>query len=244
MNNPYYMEIPIAPKSGPFRGILSTLYAGDIGPSWERSNSARLRFLYDLGIAPERVVNLRQEHTRQVLTAAEVKRDSSVFRGDSSVFRGDGLVTADRELVLAVTVADCLPIFLHDCKTGAFGIVHSGWKGTGIVLEAMQRMTERYGTHAGDVHAAIGPGIGACCYRVDESRAGIFAGEFGKGPVQERDGGHYLDLKEANRDLLERAGVRSLYVSRECTACTPWLGSYRRQGQASFVRMIALIGFF
>ena len=67
-----------------------------------------------------------------------------------------------------------LPIFLVDPVTGAFGLVHSGWKGTGIVHAALESMMAAFGTDPRDVSVTIGPGIGPCCYRVPEERARVF----------------------------------------------------------------------
>jgi hypothetical protein len=155
----------------------------------------------------------------------------------------DGMITDGPDTVLSVTVADCLPIFLLDTASGAFGLVHSGWKGTGIVLEALRAMRARYGTLPRNVTATIGPGIGACCYRVAEERAAFFAGQFGTATVvRHQDGRPSLDLREANIALLRTAGVEELTVVNDCTSCTEALGSYRRQGPESYTLMLACIG--
>ena len=54
----------------------------------------------------------------------------------------------------------------------------------------------------------------------------------------------YLDLREANIELLRRAGIDAVRVVTDCTACTPWLGSHRREGPSAFTRMLALLGYF
>jgi len=146
------------------------------------------------------------------------------------------------DVTLTVTVADCLPIFLVDTVTGAFGLVHSGWKGTGIVVDAVAAMTARHGTRPQDVVATIGPGIGACCYRVPEERAALFAERFGAAAVT-RDLGPEprLDLRAANAALLREAGVSEIGVVTECACCSPRLGSFRRQGPESYTLMCAFL---
>jgi copper oxidase (laccase) domain-containing protein len=165
------------------------------------------------------------------------------------------LVSRDREIWLSVTVADCLPVYLLDTESGAFGILHSGWKGTGIVLKALALMAERWNTRAPAVAVVLGPCIGSCCYRVDEGRARSFAEEFGgpggayplgppvirrspKGPGPAEP---FLDLQAANARLLAGAGVRNLTVCRDCTFTDERLGSFRREG-TDYTRMLALIG--
>lgn len=159
-----------------------------------------------------------------------------------AALEADGMVTSRPDAVLTVTVADCLPIFLADRRTGAFGLVHSGWRGTGIVREAIRVMTESFGTRAGDILAVIGPGIGPCCYTVGQERHDGFRGQFGEAAVSRGPGGDFrLDLKTANVQLLEAAGVCSILVTTDCTCCSPGLGSFRREGEG-FHRMLAFLG--
>jgi copper oxidase (laccase) domain-containing protein len=117
--------------------------------------------------------------------------------------------------------------------------VHSGWKGTGIVLEALRAMNARYGTRPADVEVMVGPGIGPCCYTVPAERARAFEAEFGPGSVARIGGQARLDLRAANVALLDAVGVAVITVVSNCTACTPALGSFRRQGQRDYVLMLA-----
>jgi YfiH family protein len=169
------------------------------------------------------------------------------------------MVCGDQDIALCVTVADCLPVFLLDTESGMFGLVHSGWKGTGIVLQALERMRKIGGTRVEAVAAILGPCIGSCCYRVDAQRAFAFEKEFGvvasaatfesmqenAPPVTRReqcpDGPvWYLDLKAANVRLLADAGVRNIAVCGDCTFTDTRLGSFRREGQ-DFTHMAAMI---
>ncbi|MDR3200909.1 MAG: polyphenol oxidase family protein, partial [Spirochaetales bacterium] len=119
-----------------------------------------------------RFVWLAQEHTRIVHRAdADCQAAGRV---------GDGLVTNDQETLIGVTVADCMPVFLWDRASGARAVLHSGWKGTGIVREALRLMRNCYGSEAANIYAILGPGIRACCYAVPQERAESFALEFGE----------------------------------------------------------------
>jgi YfiH family protein len=156
---------------------------------------------------------------------------------------------------LAVIVADCLPVFLYDTEGGAFGLLHSGWRGTGIVLKALALMAGRWGTRPEAVAAALGPCICSGCYRVDAARAGAFEAEFGGGgeyPLGrvvrewEPEGGRSekefsLDLRAANARLLANAGVRNIAYCENCTYTDARLGSFRREG-AGYTRMAAVMG--
>jgi polyphenol oxidase len=140
----------------------------------------------------------------------------------------DALITDRAGLALVVTAADCVPVFLYDPVRRAVGAVHAGWRGTvaGICAAAVEAMAETYGCEPGEIHAAVGPSIGPCCYEVDEAVAGPVRAYYGKGDSSEglllpgrAPGKYMLDLWAANRQDLLRAGVLHVSVSGACTAC-------------------------
>ena len=212
---------------------ISTAAAGDMGPSGG-ANPRRDAWFRQLGVNPDRTFLHQQVHSRTVVVVGS----GSVCVGEPA----DGAVTADPGVALAVTVADCMPIFVHDRENGVFAALHSGWKGTGIVLRALDLMQQRWGSRAESVSVLLGPCIGPCCYPVDEERAAAFVSEWGnRAVVRDRENRPRLDLRRANVEMLESRGVRDITLITDCTGCTGELGSYRRQGPASFVRMIAVI---
>ena len=216
----------------PLMGI-STLAAGDMRlPPPENVNRERL--LRHLGCDAARLKFAAQTHSRQVLPT-----DLSTVPGST----GDGLVSRDPRCVLSVTVADCLPVFLSSADTGAFGLVHSGWKGTGIAGRAVDLMIGEFGCDPRSIQACIGPGIGPCCYSVDEERAEAFGREHGTGVVRRGDSVR-LDLRAANIRILAERGVERIRVIETCTSCSRFLGSFRREGPSGFTRMLAFIGYF
>jgi copper oxidase (laccase) domain-containing protein len=153
-------------------------------------------------------------------------------------------------------------VFLHDTEGGAFGLVHSGWKGTGIVLRALRLMGERWKVRPEAVAAILGPCLRSCCYRVGEERARAFEAEFGGdgplGPVTreapipgEPGRAFFLDLQAANARLLAAEGVRNIAVCGDCTFTDERLGSFRREGvrdnpgdPSLYTRMAVLVGRF
>jgi purine-nucleoside/S-methyl-5'-thioadenosine phosphorylase / adenosine deaminase len=221
---------------------VSLLPAGDLVIGASDGGSARRRLLKLLGIAEKRVCSLHQVHSMLVFSADEIGYPDSAHI--ASEVEGDGLVCESGDAVLAVTVADCFPIFLADRRRGAFGIVHSGWRGTGIVIAALHRMAQEFGTFAEDVDAVVGPGIGPCCYNVPEERAELFRTSYGEECVSAERGRFFLDLGLVNTALLEAAGVHSVTRVANCTSCTPFLGSFRREGPGVYTHMLALIGHF
>lgn len=145
-----------------------------------------------------------------------------------NLWRGDGIITTNPKLVPVVTVADCLPIFLYDLKTGCRGVLHSGWKGTGIVVKALKLAERIYGAQASDFSVVIGPHIHSCCYQVDEKRIEYFTSHFGSSCIIPPN---HLSLAQANVNLLREAGVPedNILCCSDCTCCDPRLGSFRRE---------------
>jgi YfiH family protein len=180
-----------------------------------------------------RFVWLSQEHTR-IVHRADGGRE---IAGSA----GDGLVSGDPQTLIGVSVADCMPIFLWDTASGARAVLHSGWKGTGIVREALRLMREGFAAQAANVRAILGPGIRACCYAVPRERACAFAAEFGEDAGFSRSGAWYIDLAAANRNILAAEGVTHVYTHPECTRCDTRFSSFRRQGSGNFTRMLAVI---
>lgn len=150
--------------------------------------------------------------------------------------QADALLEDTPGAVIAVKTADCVPILLVDERHRAVAAVHSGWRGTadGIVGRAVEAMARRFGTAPADLHAAIGPAIGACCYEVGEEVAARFG----------RQGRMHLDLAEENRRQLIAAGLDSsrIYESGLCTRCRAEdFHSFRRDASAAG-RQFSFIG--
>ncbi len=222
------------PFEGP-RIVMSLRDAGDMGYREGTEPPARKELFRTLGVDGGMVVSCQQIHSRRVCVVS-----SPVSR----LLKGDGLVTENRDLILGASAADCMPVFLIDRKKGNFGVVHSGWKGTGIVAGALDIFTGRLGADKDDMAVILGPSAGVCCYEVDGERSRIFRNEWGDSAVEERGGSFFLNLPAANAAILERYGVSEVYEFHECTICNPRYGSFRREGPDDYTRMLALIGYF
>jgi hypothetical protein len=150
--------------------------------------------------------------------------------------QGDALLENTPGSVIAVKTADCLPILLVDERRQAVAAVHAGWRGTvaGVVPHAIALMGERFGTLPADLHAAIGPGIGVCCFEVGPEVAAQF-GVQGRAPI---------NLSDTNRRQLLDSGVTAerIYASNGCTRCQPEeFHSFRRDQEAAG-RLYSFIG--
>jgi len=157
----------------------------------------RQRLAKALGLSPGQVVFARQVHGTNLIEHPEPR--NHVPEGDGHVVRRSGTAPL-------VFVADCLPVALSGPRGVA--MVHAGWRGLadgilGAGAEAVEATS-----------AAIGPGIGPCCYEVGAEVLGAFAG-LGDGIAA----GPMLDLAEVARRQLARAGVEQVESAGLCTSC-------------------------
>ena len=162
---------------------------------------------------------------------------SLVARGPGCIGEGDALITGEPGIAVSIRTADCFPILLADPRTNSVAGIHAGWRGTaaGIVAAALARMCNEFGTDSRDVYAAIGPGIGGCCYEVAED----VAHQFGLPRAGK------LNLAVENRTQLIRAGLKPERIEQVggCTFCNPaqffsWRRDHDRAGRMiSFIRV-------
>jgi YfiH family protein len=173
-------------------------------------------------LSQDGMASLKQIHSSVCLIAD---------RTSGCVGEGDGLITDRPDVTVSVRTADCFPILLADLSNRVIAAVHAGWRGSAghVVIEALRRI----GATPQNVHAAIGPGIGVCCYEVGSE----VARQFGL------DRAGKIDLAEANRRQLIEAGVpeSQIEILDACTCCDPErFHSYRRDKQEAG-RMISYI---
>lgn len=216
------------------------------------------------GSNPWPLISLRQIHS-DVIHVVESPKSVRLV--------GDGLITNLPRIALGVLTADCFPVLLVDTRNQAVGAFHAGWRGTAqrIAEKGVGAMRREYGTRPEDVQAAIGPGIHKCCYAIGEEvrsqfesqfdYAGeLFREQYSPDPIREkypllflnvRPPGHgdtatklYLDIMEANRRQLLKAGVPEAQISvlDNCTSCRTQSFFSHRAENGLTGRMMALVG--
>jgi YfiH family protein len=163
---------------------------------------------------------------------------------------GDAVVSNVAGLVLAVLVADCVPVLVADPFTGAAGAIHAGWRGTcaRVGPAAVGMMRERFGTEPANLVAAIGPSIGPGDYEVGEGLVTSFQ-QAGHGATdlarwfERRDNRLLLDLWSANRDQLIAAGLRPdrIFICGLSTLAHPEIFDSFRSAGADAGRMTAIV---
>jgi YfiH family protein len=182
-------------------------------------------------------------------------------------------MTDQSGVLLGIQTADCIPVLVADRKRRAVAAFHAGWRGTvhRIVESGIGRMRLAFGSRPEDLIAAIGPGIGPCCYEVGEEVLSAFESQFAyfidlfhevydSDPVRQkypmlfltqRAPGHspigpslHLDLVEANRRQLLAAGLKpgAIKLVGGCTSCQPELFFSHRASQGHAGRMFGVIG--
>jgi YfiH family protein len=213
------------------------------------------------------IVTLRQFHSNVAVIASRADSIRPTPR------KADGMMTAEPGILLAVQTADCIPVLVADRRQRVVAAFHAGWRGTvkRIVECGIGRMRVEFGSLPEDLIAAIGPGIGVCCYSVGEEVRSEFESQFAyarelfrdvcdSDPIRrkypmlfltQRAPGHspigpslHLDLVEANRRQLLDAGLRddAISVTGGCTSCHGELFFSHRASRGHAGRMWSVIG--
>ena len=229
---------------------MSLKKAGSMRFRWNETNPNRLDFLSGIAGRNREIAQVELIHSKTVYPVDDAEEVLNL--------QGDGIITKNPQIIPVVTCADCMPIFIYNPETKVFGTLHSGWKGTGIVAEAIQKACRIYGGKPSDFCVVLGPHIHSCCYKIDEERAKYFSVNFGEDcvePYNNRRAIHFpgdpkkgqlgdvvcdsvrgdwtfsLSLAQANVNVLHGLGIDdgSIVVARECTCCNHAFGSFRRQ---------------
>lgn len=216
------------------------------------------------GNAETPLISLRQYHSKVAFAVSGLADQSR---------KADGLMTASPGILLAIQTADCIPVLVADRKRRVVAAFHAGWRGTvnRIVESGVGKMRLEFNSRPQDMVAAIGPGIGPCCYSVGEEvltesesqfnyASELFHEVYDSDEVRkkypmlfltQRAPGHspigpnlHLDLIEANRRQLLDAGVKpnAIRLVGGCTNCMPGLFFSHRASKGHAGRMMSVIG--
>ena len=231
----------------------------------------RRRLLGSLRAHRMRLLTLRQIHSDMIRSFDSPKGSASAAL-DS--LRGDGCITNRPGLLLSILSADCLPILIADLRQRVVAAFHAGWRGTvrRIAQKGVGRMRLLYGSRPEDLRAAIGPGIGVCCYEVGaevieefesqfvyasslfrlpperqrplEERHSLFFRNAVKGPFFGKKPKAHLDLVKANVAQLLEAGMadENIWAEAPCTHCHAELFFSHRRDLGCAGRMMGVIG--
>ena len=209
---------------GPYRSLNLGRFTDDDPDAVERNRAA---LASGLGV---RFAYARQVH------GAHVARVLDVPANGSPAEAADGQATALRDVAPMVLTADCLPIAV--AGGGAVAMLHAGWRGlaAGVIGEGVRAVRGLQTDGGAPLHAAIGPGAGACCYEVSDEVRHVFASY---GPAARRS--RNLDLKAIAQRQLEDAGVGSIDDVGLCTICSESLFFSHRRDRGITGRQAGLV---
>lgn len=201
-------------SSAPFASLNLGGTVGDT-PAAVRQNHERIYAA--LGVNGQRAVTTWQVHGADVVVAMQPVSQRRWLG------QADAMVTNQPDLPLIMRYADCTPLLFHDPVQKAIGIAHAGWRGTvkGVGSATVAAMVQAFGSRPQDIRALIGPSISARHFQVGEEVVAAMADAYGdlEGIVARDpdDNTAYVDLWEANRRDLQRAGVQHIEIMGICT---------------------------
>ncbi|MEH7387562.1 peptidoglycan editing factor PgeF [Bacillus sp. JJ1521] len=203
-----------------------------------------------LHFPPETWVCSEQTHKNKIAKVTKYDRGAGVFTYEDGIKDTDGLYTTEKDILLTLCFADCVPLYFFTPSKQFIGIAHAGWKGTvhDIAGEMVRAWKEVEGVKPEEIHALIGPSIGKCCYIVDDYVMNFVKGLDhidSKSYEKISDNQYRLELKELNYQLMVRAGIppENIQVSSYCTSCENQLFFSHRRDAGKTGRMMSFIGF-
>ena len=214
--------------SGPYAGLNLGGHVGDDSADVEDNRQALAR---ELGLSRDRIVFMDQVHGRDVVEVTGPWEDI--------VPQADGIVSRTTDLVLAVLVADCVPVLLHDAEAGAVGAVHAGRPGmlAGVVGAAVDAMRD---LGARSIRATVGPSVCGRCYEVPEDMAHAAAAVAPASAARSWTGTPAIDVGAGVVEQLVSDGVAVQWVPG-CTRESGDLYSYRRDRRTGrFAGLVAI----
>lgn len=251
-NGVVFLSYPALERTGLVKHGFSTRLGGVSSGMWSTMNLSFTRgddercvrenfrrIAEAIGIPEQSIVCSDQTHTVNVRRVTRGDCGNGLTR-EKSFFDVDGMITDEPGVALATFYADCVPLYFVDVRRKAIGLSHSGWRGTvnrmgARTVEAMER---EFGTDPKDLVVAIGPSICMDCYEVSSDVADQFVRDFPEKIhdtilLDKKNGKYQLNLWEANRFVLEDAGIPRERISMPqlCTCCNPeFLFSHRASG--------------
>ncbi|MFT4413482.1 peptidoglycan editing factor PgeF [Fredinandcohnia humi] len=202
-----------------------------------------------LGFPTSNWVCSEQTHDNKIVKVTREHLGAGVYEYEQSIKDTDGLYTDEKNILLTLCYADCVPLFFYSPEKERIGIAHAGWKGS--VKDVGGKMVRTWckdGIEPNEIYAVIGPAIGKCCYVVDDYVKNfvdnLLKEDFLHPYDQVSENQYSLDLKQLNYVLLLKAGLskENIKVSSYCTSCEENLFFSHRRDKGKTGRMMNFIG--
>lgn len=215
---------------------------GTVGDDLKRVQENRILSFRALGCGPETIFDVWQVHSADVVCVRAPRPTGESYR------QADIILTDQENVTLFMRFADCVPLLLHDPGLGVIGVAHAGWMGTlrDVAASTVDAMKRNYGSNPADIVVGIGPSIGPDHYEIGADVILQVMQKFGDDServLKSHHGKIHFNLWEANRMLLERAGIEQIEISGICTACNTldWYSHRAEKGRTGrFGALIAL----
>ena len=177
---------------------------------------------------------------------AVVARVNGELRGEGALAPSTRLREADAVYLVEPGIfalalsADCPLVAIVDPLTRRAGLAHAGWRGTAAgIVESLVAAFVEDGSRPESLHAAISPGICGKCYRVGRDVLDALRGRPGAGRACQVS---HVDLRAIHRAILDEAGILSVRVHGDCSACTASRFFSHRRDRGRTGRNGALLG--
>ncbi|WP_226674311.1 peptidoglycan editing factor PgeF [Rossellomorea aquimaris] len=232
-------------SSEPFNTLNMGLHVGDEETSVIHN---RQRLATELDMPLISWVAAEQTHGNNIYYPCLKDAGQGATDYKSSIKDTDGFLTGERDMLLTMCYADCVPLYFLDRETGMVGLAHAGWKGT--VLGIGPKMVNEFvkkGSSISSLEVVIGPSICSDCYVVDDyviDKVKKTLEDENNLPYNLKEEGQYnLDLKKLNQKLLIHGGLNpdQIRTSSFCSSCHEEFFSYRRDGGKTG-RIMSFIG--
>jgi polyphenol oxidase len=218
--------------------VSASVGGGDVAAA--RHRAARL-----VGAGLDDVVFMEQVHGARVAVVGRADRGAGAGRHADALRGADALATLDAGTVLAVLVADCVPVLLAGPERGV-AAVHAGREGlvAGVVGAAVTTLSDLAGVSGAELVAVIGPAVGPCCYELPAGLAAAVEAAVPGTAARTKAGTTSIDLVAGVTRQLAAEGVVRIAREGGCTRCDPdrWF-SHRAAaaGRAAAGRQAGLI---
>ena len=173
---------------------------------------------------------LTQEHGTEIVWLEDDERSLGIT--------GDALATISSQKVIAITVADCLPLLLTE-QSGILSLMHLGWRGIeeGLLEKTLQFIRSK---SSEPITAILGPCIDTCCYEFGQNELRILVEKYGEKIVGRTNKGSIaFDMRACVKEILKSSNVEIKYEEDSCTKCDSRYWSFRADGTGKRQVMIA-----
>ncbi|MCR4662703.1 MAG: peptidoglycan editing factor PgeF [Endomicrobiaceae bacterium] len=186
----------------------------------------RNNFCKSIGIDSKKIVFANQVHGTSV-------KKVSIRDCGKTIDLCDGLITNDKNIILCIFTADCMPVFLASRDYSVVAMVHAGWRGLagGIIESATIRFLEDFGISPCDIFAYIGPHISKCCYQVGDELKKAF---------NRPDDEEYFSLSQEAQSQMKKLGIKRIFINSHCT-CHEYEMFYSYRREPTGKRIMSLI---